>query len=63
MIEYSTWKNCLLTSSLLCTLVSENFFQVQYQIIKPIKNHSHWAKVEAKWKFFDVWNGFFDPFR
>ena len=30
MIEYFTWNNCLLTISPLCTLVSKQFFQLEY---------------------------------
>ena len=36
MIDYSTWKNYLLTSSPLCTLVSKQIFKEEYSIIGQI---------------------------
>ena len=40
MIEYSTWKNYLLTSSPLCTLVSKQIFKVEYQsLVKYLKRN------------------------
>ena len=50
MIEYSTEKICLLTSSPFSPLVSEQIFQVEYSNFSPGKNACrgklNWVDIE-----------------